>query len=65
MDDLIKMVAKQAGINEAQAKQAVDTVIAHVKKNLPPQYATLVETLIANPQAAATLLQSLGMMAKK
>ncbi len=35
MDELVKMVAKKVGINEAQAKQAVETVLGFLKDKLP------------------------------
>ena len=35
MDQLIKLVTEKAGISEAQAKTAVDTVMSFVKDKLP------------------------------
>ena len=47
MDELIKMVTKKAGISEAQAKQAVETVLGFLKKKLPAPIAGQVENLLA------------------
>ena len=66
MDELKKLVSQQAGIDATQAKKAVDAVVAFAKKNLPPQYAGLVDTLITNPKAAQDMLKMLGgMMGQK
>lgn len=35
MDELVKMVADKVGISEAQAKQAVETVLGFLKDKLP------------------------------
>ena len=35
LDELIKLVSKKAGISEAQAKLAIDQVLAFLKKKLP------------------------------
>ena len=35
MDAVIKLVAEKAGINETQAKAAVETVLAQLKDKLP------------------------------
>ena len=35
MEELVKMVADKVGISEAQAKQAVDTVLSFLKDRLP------------------------------
>ncbi len=35
MEELIKMVVKKVGISEAQAKQAVETVLGFLKDKLP------------------------------
>ena len=46
MDELIKLVTKKAGISEAQAKKAVETVLSFVKKQLPAPIAGQVESLL-------------------
>ena len=35
MDELVKLVSKKVGINEEQAKQAVETVVGFLKEKLP------------------------------
>ena len=46
MDDLIKLVSKNAKIPEAQAKQAVDTVLGFLKDKLPAPIAGQIENLL-------------------
>lgn len=47
MDELIKLVSQKAGIPEAAAKTAVETVIGFLKSKLPPSMAGQVDALIA------------------
>lgn len=47
MDELVKMVAQKAGITEAQAKTAVDTVMSEVQKKLPEPYATQMKSMMS------------------
>jgi hypothetical protein len=35
MDELVKLVSKKVGINEEQARQAVETVLGFLKEKLP------------------------------
>ena len=46
MDELIKLVKNKAGISEAQAKKAVETVLGFVKKQLPAPIAGQIESLL-------------------
>jgi uncharacterized protein (DUF2267 family) len=46
MDELIKLVTEKAGISEAQAKQAVETVMGFLKDKLPAPVASQVEGLL-------------------
>ncbi|MGC9333222.1 MAG: hypothetical protein ACP5JJ_03675 [Anaerolineae bacterium] len=46
MDELVKLVSQKAGISEAQARKAVETVLEYVKKNLPQPIAAQVEGLL-------------------
>lgn len=46
MDELVKLVADKAGITEAQAQQAVETVLGYVKENLPEPIAGQVEAAL-------------------
>jgi len=47
MDELIKLVAKKAGIPEAQAKTAVNTVITFLKERLPAPIAAQIDAILA------------------
>ena len=46
MDELVKLVADKVGISEAQAKQAVETVLAFLKDKLPEPIAGQVEAAL-------------------
>jgi uncharacterized protein (DUF2267 family) len=46
MDELIKLVTKNAGISEAQAKKAVETVLGFLKDKLPAPVAGQVEAAL-------------------
>jgi uncharacterized protein (DUF2267 family) len=46
MDELTKLVANKAGISEAQAKKAVETVLGFLKDKLPPPVAGQVEAVL-------------------
>jgi uncharacterized protein (DUF2267 family) len=47
MDELIKLVTQKAGISEAQAQQAVETVMGFLKDKLPEPIASQVEGLLS------------------
>ena len=46
MDELIKLVTQKVGISEAQAKQAVETVLGFLKDKLPAPVASQVEGVL-------------------
>ncbi len=46
MDELVKMVAKKVGISEAQAKQAVETVLGFLKDKLPGPLAGQLDAIL-------------------
>ncbi|MEJ2732216.1 MAG: DUF2267 domain-containing protein [Anaerolineae bacterium] len=46
MDELVKLVADKVGISEAQAQQAVETVLAFLKDKLPEPIAGQVEAAL-------------------
>lgn len=46
MDELIKLVTQKASITEAQAKQAVDTVLGFLKQNLPEPLAGQIDAVL-------------------
>ena len=47
MDELVKLVAQKAGISEAQAKQAVETVMGFLKDKLPAPLDSQVEAVLS------------------
>ncbi|HQE92241.1 MAG TPA: DUF2267 domain-containing protein [Anaerolineae bacterium] len=48
MDELIKLVASKAGIQEAQARTAVETVMKFLKEKLPAPLAGQLDAALAN-----------------
>ncbi len=46
MDELIKLVTSKAGISEAQAKKAVETVLGFLKDKLPGPLAGQIDSLL-------------------
>jgi uncharacterized protein (DUF2267 family) len=46
MDELVKIVSKKVGISEAQAKQAVETVMAFLKDKLPAPIADQLDAVL-------------------
>ena len=48
MDELIKQVSERAGISDAQARSAVETVIGFIKERLPAPIAGQVDNALAS-----------------
>jgi uncharacterized protein (DUF2267 family) len=46
MDELVRMVSQKVGISEAQASQAVETVVSFLKDKLPPPIAGQVDAAL-------------------
>jgi uncharacterized protein (DUF2267 family) len=72
MDELIKLVSSKAGIQEAQAKTAVETVVKFLKEKLPAPIAGQLDALLSNEaimdQAAPLIdkgIESLGGLLSK
>ncbi|MBE0410224.1 MAG: DUF2267 domain-containing protein [Anaerolineales bacterium] len=64
MEELVKLVSKKAGIPEAQAKTAVETVIKFLKQKLPAPIAGQVDTILAGGKVD-DLTKGLGGLLKK
>lgn len=47
MEELIKQVTQKAGISDAQAKQAVETVMGFLKDKLPAPIASQIEGVLS------------------
>lgn len=60
MDELVKLVAQRTGMPEAQAKQAVDTVIGFLKERLPAPIAAQVDGLLAGGGIPPDVMSGLG-----
>ncbi len=69
MDELVKMVAEETGLPEAQARKAAEAVIKFLKTKLPEPLAGQVENFLENEgtvDTAQDLLQKgLGFLGKK
>lgn len=46
MEQLVELVSKKAGISEAQARKAIDTVLKFLKERLPEPIGDRLEDLI-------------------
>lgn len=55
MDELIRTVAERAGIDEAQAQRAVETVLELVRSRLPGPIADQLESLLDGEGGAGDL----------
>jgi len=62
MDELIKMVAKKVNIPEAQARQAVDTVIKFLKDRLPAPIASQIDGVLSGKGAGNIASQAGDML---
>ena len=68
MDELIKLVTQKAGISEAQAQQAVETVMGFLKDKLPAPIASQVEGMLSGgemPDLGDLASQLGGLLGKK
>lgn len=52
MDELIKQVTARAGISDAQARTAVETVVGFIKERLPAPIAGQVDNALASHSGA-------------
>ena len=50
MDELVQLVVKRTGMPEAQAKQAVETIVEFIKQKLPPPLAGQVDAALSNEE---------------
>lgn len=50
MDELVKTVAEQTGLPEAQAQQAAEAVINFLKQKLPAPLASQIDNALQNEQ---------------
>lgn len=61
MDELIKLVVDKAGISEAQAKQAVNTVLGFLKQQLPEPIAGQIDAVMTGDLSGLSdLLGNIG-----
>ena len=60
MDELVKLVAKKAGISEEQAKMAVDVVVDFLKDRLPEPLDSQIDSLLEGGSLPDDLVKGLG-----
>lgn len=69
MDELVKVVAKETGLPEAQARKAADAVVKFLKEKLPEPLAGQVDVFIGKAEVADgaedLLKKGLGLLGKK
>lgn len=50
METIVKVVQERVGLSEEKARTAVNVVVEHLRKAVPPQYAGLVDSVLgSNP----------------
>ena len=65
MDQLIKLVQEKAGISEAQARQAVQTVLGFLKDKLPAPIAGQIDSVLGGGGAGGIASGLGGILGKK
>lgn len=60
MDELVALVSQKAGLSEAQARTAIQTVVDFLKQKLPAPLAGQIEPLLNSGQAASAAGGLLG-----
>jgi len=66
MDELVKLVTKKTGLPEAQARQAVETVIGYLKSKLPAPIASQIDGVLGGGTSqVADVAKGLGGLLKK
>ena len=60
MDQVVQMVKERAGIGEEQARTAVETVLAELKKRLPEPIAAQLEGVLNGDGDAKDRMGQLG-----
>lgn len=63
MEELVKLVVQKAGVSEAQARVAVETMVVFIKQRLPEPYGAQVDAMLRG--ASPELLKGFGSLFKK
>jgi nucleoid DNA-binding protein len=63
MEELVKLVAQKAGVSEAQARTAVETMVVFIKQRLPDPYGAQVDAMLRG--ASPELLKGFGSLFTK
>ncbi len=62
MDQLVQQVVQRTGLPEAQAREAVQTVVDFIKQKLPPPIAAQVDGFLNSQQADDVAQQAQQML---
>ena len=65
MDELVALVVEKAGLDEKQAKVAVDVVLGFVKSKLPPTVGGQIDALLEGKGGLGAAAGALGGLFKK
>jgi uncharacterized protein (DUF2267 family) len=65
MEEIVKLVSTKAGISEAQAKTAVETVVNFLKQKLPSPIAGQIDAVLAGGKAGDIAKGLGGLLGKK
>ena len=60
MDELVKLVAQKTGLNDDQAKMAVQVVIDFLKQRLPAPIAGQIDAVLGGNAAAGDVGKEIG-----
>jgi hypothetical protein len=63
MNELVALIVKKTGINEATALTIVTIVVDYISKKLPAPFGTQVKALLSNDQAVSQAESLLGGLA--
>ena len=64
MEELIKLVAKKAGINETVAQIAVNTVLSNLKSKLPMNIGSILDSLLGSGLATTAKSKTTAVKSK-
>ena len=60
MNELVNLVSKKTGLNQAMAQVAVKLVIDYLKKKLPPAIGNQIDAFLANEGKVAAAEKAVG-----
>lgn len=64
MNEIVKLVSQKTGLDEAKAKQAVDTVVGYLRNKLPAPIASQLDSVLGDGGAQKGSRGGVGDVAK-